>query len=823
MLARFRTDKTQLAFESTIIVFKNTHKSFAAAMFVAIVVLISTERFISSLAALKWISIILLAYSIRAIVVYLFDHDKQQQKNATRWLNIFRASSAACGIAWGLAAHLILPSNLELQSFLLLAMAGVCAGALINLSLDSIAASLFTGSLWLIASPVFFTDVQRSISAMFILFAAFIIFIGFASKQLARGLQDNISLRLTAETKESELANLTKRQSLHLQHTPMGVIEWDEHLNVLAWNKACMHIFGYSTAEALGKHVSFFIPSLLNMPTQQVIARLEHENNKLVQLINKTNAIVYCEFSNTVLKNAQNQVVGMASLVQNKTEFIATQEKIHQLAYFDALTSLPNRSLLLDRINQALAASKRSNCYNMVAFIDLDHFKAINDIKGHDAGDQLLKIVAQRLQKNTRAQDTAARLGGDEFVLVILDIGTSKQQAEAYSKKIIKKIMLAINAPVQFDDYQHQCSASIGLCLFNNDELDATELLRRADVAMYLSKKQGRNAYQFYDDTKLPEYEYQLKLKHDLNHALANNQFELYLQGQYDRDSGLTGAEVLLRWRHPELDLVMPNYFIKLAEETGAIVPIGEWVLKQACSLLKKWQINEASSDLSISVNVSAVQFNHAGFIQQVESAIQQSGCDATKLCIELTESSVMSNIDEAIIKMHQIKAMGVSLAIDDFGTGYSSLSALKNLPLNELKIDRSFVKDFTKNPIDLTIVQTILQMGKNLNLRIVAEGVETEGQLAYLSNYGCNIFQGYFFAKPCSVEQFENGLSAANVGKSPPAAPIVGKFSTSKLSTIKSKSSHKQLDAISKQTNVIPQGHLENSLHLDVVDYISH
>ena len=182
-----------------------------------------------------------------------------------------------------------------------------------------------------------------------------------------------------------------------------------------------------------------------------------------------------------------------------------------------------------------------------------------------------------------------------------------------------------------------------------------------------------------------------------------------------------------------------------------------------------------------------------------------------------------MSNIDEAIIKMHQIKAMGVSLAIDDFGTGYSSLSALKNLPLNELKIDRSFVKDFTKNPIDLTIVQTILQMGKNFNLRIVAEGVETEGQLAYLSNYGCNIFQGYFFAKPCSVEQFENSISAANVGKSPPAATIVGKFSTSKLSTIKSKSSHKQLDAISKQTNVIPQGHLENSLHLDVVDYISH
>ena len=786
MLAEFHTDKTKLVFESAVIIFANTYKSFIAAVFVAIVVLFSTERYVSASAALKWISIILLAYSARGTVAYLFDQDRHQEKNVTLWLTAFRVTSAACGIAWGLAAHLILPNNIELQAFLLLAMAGVCAGALINLSLDSIAASLFTGSLWLTASPVFFADEHKSTSAMFILLAAFIIFVGFASKQLARGLKDNINLRLTAETKESELANLTKRQSLHLQHTPMGVIEWDEHLNVVAWNKACMHIFGYSTTEALGKHVSFFIPSLLNMYTEQIIARLDHENNKLVQLVDKSNAVIYCEFSNTVLKNAQGQLVGMASLVQNKTEFIATQEKIHQLAYFDALTNLPNRGLLLDRINQALAASKRNNSYSMVAFIDLDHFKAINDIKGHDAGDYLLKTIAQRLQKNTRAQDTAARLGGDEFVLVLLDIGTSKEQAEAYSKKIIKKISQAINVPVKFDDYLHQCSASIGLCLFNNDELDATELLRRADVAMYLSKKQGRNAYQFYDDAKLPEYEYQLKLKHDLNHALANNQFELYLQGQYNRDSELAGAEVLLRWQHPELGLVMPNYFIALAEETGAIVPIGEWVLNQACTLLKKWQADKISSNLMISVNVSAVQFNHTAFIQQVESAIQQSGCDATKLCIELTESSVMSNIDEAIIKMHQIKAMGVSLAIDDFGTGYSSLSALKNLPLNELKIDRSFVKDFTKNPIDLTIVQTILQMGKNLNLRIVAEGVETEAQMAYLSNYGCNMFQGYFFARPCSIEKFENNFTAFDISKSPTAAPMTGKLIASKQALVK-------------------------------------
>jgi EAL domain-containing protein (putative c-di-GMP-specific phosphodiesterase class I) len=224
----------------------------------------------------------------------------------------------------------------------------------------------------------------------------------------------------------------------------------------------------------------------------------------------------------------------------------------------------------------------------------------------------------------------------------------------------------------------------------------------------------------------------------------------------------------LLRWQHPEFGMVMPNTFIPLAEENGTIVPIGDWVLNQACNLLKKWQNDKFSSNLSISVNVSAIQFNHSDFILHIKQAIEKSGCDTRKLCIELTESSVINNIDESIKKMHQIKAMGVSLAIDDFGTGYSSLSALKNLPLNELKIDKSFVKDFTKNSVDLTIVQTILQMGKNLNLRIVAEGVETESQMAYLSNYGCAIFQGYYFAQPSSVADFEESLRQSSIKSTP-------------------------------------------------------
>jgi diguanylate cyclase len=279
-------------------------------------------------------------------------------------------------------------------------------------------------------------------------------------------------------------------------------------------------------------------------------------------------------------------------------------------------------------------------------------------------------------------------------------------------------------------------------------------------MSMYLAKKQGRNCYQIYDDAMQPKYDYQLQLKSDLNHALAQNQFQIYLQGQFDRDAIAIGAEVLLRWQHPQYGLVLPDDFIPLAEETGTINPIGQWVIQEVCALLKKWESSTDTQHLTLSVNVSAIQFNHPEFINMVQNAIESRGCNAKKLCIELTESAVINSIEDLTKKMHQLRAMGVSLAIDDFGTGYSSLSVLKDLPLNELKIDKSFVQDIINSGVESSIVQTILQIGKNLKLRIVAEGVETEHQLAYLRNFGCNIFQGYFFEKPCPKDVFEKSLN---------------------------------------------------------------
>ena len=773
----------KITIESTQFLFKNAQKSFFTSIFVSAILLYSLKNSVSLNASVTWLSLLLLAYFTRAAVVYFFHRDDNKQQRIKIWLNRFRLSTVACGAAWGLATYYIFPVNdFELQAFLILALAGVCAGGLINLSVDSITASVFAGALWLVASPAYFLHESNASLLIFVLLAAFIVYVGLASKQLALNLIETIGLKLTAEQKEQEITHLTQRQSLHLEQTSMGVIECDAHLNITTWNKACTHIFGYAPAEMLGKPMHFLLPDLNGLANNDAIHLLTKGNGNIKQLKDVLGEIIHCELMTTALKNADDSVMGLAILVQDKTAFMASQQKIHQLAYFDTLTNLPNRGLLIDRINQSIAVNKRSKTYGMLAFIDLDHFKAINDIKGHDAGDHLLKVIAERLQTNLRKQDTAARLGGDEFVLVLSDIGKTKKQAEAFSKKIIEKIMHAIKVPVQYDGYQHQSSASVGVCLFNDDNLEADELLRRADVSMYLSKKQGRNCYQYYDDSLQPKYEYQLKLKHDLNHALENNQLQMYLQGQYNRDSDLIGAEVLLRWEHPELGMVMPNDFISIAEETGLIVPIGYWVIEQACLLLKQWEHAIVSEDFSLSVNVSAIQFGHPDFIEKLRLAIQQSGCDATKLCIELTESAVINSLEDLTDKMNRIRAMGVSLAIDDFGTGYSSLSVLKDLPLNELKIDRSFVKDFTTNPVDLTIVQTILQMGKNLNLRIVAEGVETESQMNYLSNYGCNMFQGYFFARPCSQADFEIRMHKIAIPK--PLSRLPSKATNSLISS---------------------------------------
>jgi diguanylate cyclase (GGDEF)-like protein/PAS domain S-box-containing protein len=760
--AGFNKETPETKSEIVELLYKDTNKSSIGAFIVAIVLLYVLKDAISSKAAATWAVLMLATYLFRFYIAALFFKDTARAQNTSTWLVRYNLYTAICGLAWGSASYLIYPSSQQLQTFLVFVLGGICAGSIIAYSIKSSTAISFVSAIILLALPVFLNDGSPNSKEMMLLSGFFITFVAIVSKRLAHDLLSNLSMRINVEKQKKEIVDLSRLQNLHMEHTPVGVIEWNANLSITSWNKACNNIFGYSKDEAIGKHISFLMPDLAHN-SEHKIEQLTHYQEEaatnLKKITHKNGESIFVEWMNTALKDDNAELIGMASLVQDKTSLIKTQHKIQQLAYHDPLTNLPNRGLLTDRLNQTILASNRSGSYAMIAYIDLDHFKSINDSKGHAAGDHLLITVANRLQSAVRKQDTVARMGGDEFVVVLADIGKTNKDAYTFSQHILEKIHQAVKVTVDYDGSQHRCSGSIGVCLFTGNNLSADELLRRADISMYLAKKQGRDNHQYYDETMQPKFDFQQELKNDLSIALVGNQFQLYLQSQFNKARKAVGAEALLRWHHPKYGFIMPNDFIPLAEESGLIVPIGNWVINEACALLKKWEASTATKDLNLSINISAVQFNHPNFINDMESAIRDSKCDATRLCIELTESSVVNSIEDIVYKMNYLSSMGISLSIDDFGIGYSSLSILKRLPLNEIKIDKSFVSDIALGNLEGTIAQTIVQLGKNLNLRIVAEGVETDHQMDYLRDNGCKIFQGYLVHKPCSIADFEKML----------------------------------------------------------------
>lgn len=451
--------------------------------------------------------------------------------------------------------------------------------------------------------------------------------------------------------------------------------------------------------------------------------------------------------------------------VHDVTERRHAEEQIENLAFYDPLTSLPNRRLLLDRLEQALALSGRTGLRGALLFIDLDHFKNLNDTKGHEAGDQLLVQQSRRLKLCIREGDTVARLGGDEFIIILGELSEEEEKAAEEVSEITRRILHALSLPValsyrQMSDYENTCS--IGVTMFKGHELTVDELLRRADMAMYQAKADGRNAFRFFDPQMQQLLAERLKLEDDLKQALSHSQFVIYLQPQLDDAAKLVGAEVLLRWQHPEKGLVSPLEFIPSAERTGLIVEIGAWVIDQACAVLARWEKSADTRSLTLAVNVSARQFHRADFATEVGKALSRHGVSGERLKLELTESLALENVAESAARMQELRSMGIHLSLDDFGTGQSSLYYLKQLPLSQMKIDQSFVRDILTDPNDAVLVKTIIGMANNLKLEVMAEGVETEAQRAYLREHGCTLYQGYLFSPPISVAEFERQFLGA-------------------------------------------------------------
>jgi len=443
----------------------------------------------------------------------------------------------------------------------------------------------------------------------------------------------------------------------------------------------------------------------------------------------------------------------------HKSQRKQAAEEIERLAFYDPLTNLPNRRLLHDRLQHTLAASGRHNYHGAVLFIDLDDFKTLNDTKGHSIGDQLLIEVASRLQTCVRDGDTVARVGGDEFVVILEELSEKPSQAAAQTGAVCDKILASISQSYVLNDYDYYCSASIGISLFHNQDVTEDDLLKRADTSMYQAKKAGRNTMRFYEPSMQVALEARAALESELRMALDKQQFLLYYQVQVGSQNRTLGAEALIRWIHPERGMVSPTQFIPLAEETGLILLIGQWVLQTACAQLKDWQRNELTRDLTLAVNVSAKQFRHPDFVAQVQRILHESGAKPAQLKLELTESLLLDNVNETIAKMRELKLLGINFALDDFGTGYSSLQYIKLLPLDQLKIDQSFVRDTTSDTNDAAIVKAIVVMSEAFGLSVIAEGVETQAQRDFLDNHGCHCFQGYLFGRPLPIDEFEAQL----------------------------------------------------------------
>lgn len=452
-----------------------------------------------------------------------------------------------------------------------------------------------------------------------------------------------------------------------------------------------------------------------------------------------------------------NTLLGFRDALERQRQ---AEERAYQLTFYDPLTDLPNRRLLGERVGHAFTACLRQDQHAAILWVDLDDFKTLNGLRGHGCGDLLLREVAHRLREAVDENDTVARLGGDEFGILVESLGSEPSQAARGIEGLVARIYAIFDRPMTIEGEATHTTASVGGVLFNGREDSVDDILRYAETAMYRAKEEGRNTFRFYNPQMQEQLEARLRLERELYQAVEDDQLQLFYQLQVNQRDEPVGVEALLRWIHPERGLIPPLEFIPLAEETGSILPMGLWVLETACDQLRAWSGDPVAGGLTVAVNVSARQFMQPDFVEQVRRALDERGVRPERLKLELTESTVLEDLDTAVTTMRALRAIGVHFSLDDFGTGYSSLQYLKRLPLDQLKIDQSFVSDITVDSDDATIVETIIAMGHAMGLQVIAEGVETREQQDFLSRHGCQLYQGYLFSRPLPRDELARRLN---------------------------------------------------------------
>ena len=573
------------------------------------------------------------------------------------------------------------------------------------------------------------------------------------------GYIQDISQRMAAN---EMLHEAVRRYSSLFEHATEGIFQTTPEGRYLNANPALARIYGHASPDDLITYLQDIPRQLYVLPERRAeFVRLLQEqgvvHNFESQVYRRDGSIIWISENARVVKDTDGSVQFFEGTVVDVTERRLHDEKLEYQASHDSLTGLPNRSLLRDRIEQAIAKARRDGHLVAVVFVDLDHFKLINDSLGHHVGDRLLLEVSDRLIACVRGHDSVARQGGDEFVIVL-----TEQNDENEIIAVVSRLLEAISQPWIDNGQEYGLSCSVGVSCYPRDGDDPDGLLRSADAAMYKAKASGRSTYHFYTPELNQAISERLELENSLRHALEREEFRVYYQPRVDVSSGrIIGAEALIRWDCPGKGIIPPDSFISIAEETGLIIPIGQWILHEACRQNSLWQ-RAGLPPINVSVNLSPIQFRHAGLVQSVAAALAQAGLDPTHLELELTESFVMHDAERINVAMQSLKALGVDIAVDDFGTGYSSLSYLKRFPVDRLKVDKSFVRDIDSDPDDAAIVRAIITLGHALGLKVVAEGVEIHAHLEFLRQHGCDELQGYYFSRPVPAVEMETLLRNA-------------------------------------------------------------
>jgi len=572
----------------------------------------------------------------------------------------------------------------------------------------------------------------------------------------------NITESVLSRRELERAQNSIREQAELLDKAQDAIFVVDMDYRIRYWNKSAERLYGWNSTDVAGALVAdIFHDENLDMNAHMASTLKDGDWAGEISQRHSDGSTLTVESHLTLVKSEDGTPRSILALNTDITKRKAAEAKMERLAFYDTLTDLPNRQLLRETLDRALNAAARQKTTGALLFIDQDDFKTLNDTLGHYVGDLLLQQVASRLLSCTRKTDTVARLGGDEFVVMLEGLSNNEKKAAAAAKRISDKILEAFQQPYNLSVHQNESTASIGITLFSGLSDTADDLLKRADLAMYRAKSQGRNVMCFFDPEMQTYVTRRAALRADLRRALQNDEFELFYQPQVNSDGFVRSAEALLRWRHPQRGMVPPNEFIPLAEDGGLIVELGSWVLETACAQLSKWAHDPMLEGLSVAVNVSLRQLLDTNFVNLVLEVLRKSGANPCRLKLEITESSMLDKPDETIAKIEALKIRGIGFSLDDFGTGYSSLSHLKRLPLDQLKVDRAFITDLLVNDKDASIARTIITLGRNLNLTVIAEGVETEGQRQFLEREGCHIYQRFLYSPAVTVSKFENFVAA--------------------------------------------------------------